>query len=317
MSRGYMMSINGVAIREGRLPFNIYLRDSKGRMVLYGRQGVEINRNQHVFLIAADDVGSYLDYTFDNVVCLICDSSTPVKVRAGLIQDTSRKIFSKFEKNPLDEKVIGQCKGLARGVLELLIDDPGAHKNLLSIASLDCYLSDHALNCSTFCILMARDLLGDDEELLHAIALGGLLMDVGMVSVDPDLVRKPAHLTDEEYEQVKQHVRFGLESLRTWDLPAVVLDIVRHHHERLDGSGYPDGLRGDEIPLHVRIATVADVYDALTSIRSFRKENRHIDALTMMLSDGDRFDQQVLKVLLDIVIKNEALIKVLIDRHCR
>jgi putative two-component system response regulator len=93
--------------------------------------------------------------------------------------------------------------------------------------------------------------------------------DVGKIIVSPGILEKPGGLTRDEFEEVQRHALFGARLVDSLGDP-VLTAIVRHHHERLDGSGYPDGLRGDEIPLGARIVAVADTFDALTSGRTYR-----------------------------------------------
>jgi HAMP domain-containing protein len=134
-----------------------------------------------------------------------------------------------------------------------------------------------------------------DLELLHR---GGLLHDVGKVGIPSALLDKPGKLTSEEYELVKRHPAIGATILAPIGAYRAVIPLVLHHHELLDGSGYPHGLAGDQIPLLVRIMTVADVYDALTSERPYRPAWSPDRALAF-LREGTRrqFDPRVVEAL--------------------
>ena len=105
---------------------------------------------------------------------------------------------------------------------------------------------------------------------LRGLAQGALLHDIGKIGVPDGILRKPGPLTDEEYEEIKHHPERGELMLGAAFTGKVELAVIRHHHERFDGSGYPDGLAGSAIPFEARIATVADVYDALRSARAYR-----------------------------------------------
>jgi HD-GYP domain-containing protein (c-di-GMP phosphodiesterase class II) len=102
---------------------------------------------------------------------------------------------------------------------------------------------------------------------------------------------------------------FGYEILKSHNLPREVLKAVLQHHERMDGSGYPDGLKGDETHEFAQILMVADVYDALTTDRPHRKAMDHIDALKLMSKNGSKWKAEVFNTLLNIVVKNEQLIE--------
>jgi putative two-component system response regulator len=112
--------------------------------------------------------------------------------------------------------------------------------------------------------------LGLSEDDLAALHRGGHLHDIGKVAVPDAVLRKPGPLTDEEYDVIKRHTVVGDELLGSLRSMRRVRSVVRHHHERLDGTGYPDGLKGEDVPLLAQIVGVVDVYDALTSIRPYK-----------------------------------------------
>jgi cyclic di-GMP phosphodiesterase len=123
---------------------------------------------------------------------------------------------------------------------------------------------------------------------LEALGMGGYFHDIGKIGIPDALLLKPGRLTAAEFEIVKQHTVIGdrlcgeLRSLRH------VRQIVRHHHERLDGSGYPDGLVGDAIPLVAQIVGIADVYDAMTTNRPYRRARTTADAFEELQADASR-----------------------------
>jgi HD-GYP domain-containing protein (c-di-GMP phosphodiesterase class II) len=113
--------------------------------------------------------------------------------------------------------------------------------------------------------------MGLPDEELKTIHLSGLLHDIGKIGVDDQVLRKPGALTDEEFEQIKKHPMIGYNILSGLKNLAHVLPGVRNHHENFDGSGYPDKLAGEDIPLLARVLAVADAYDAMSSDRPYRK----------------------------------------------
>lgn len=120
-----------------------------------------------------------------------------------------------------------------------------------------------------YSLMLARG-LGIEETRAEEIALATMLHDVGKLAVPNRILNKPGMLTEEEWQVIRRHPVEGAHMLGTSPIFDLARDIVRWHHERWDGSGYPDGLRGDEIPLPAAIAAVADVYDALTSARAYK-----------------------------------------------
>lgn len=128
-----------------------------------------------------------------------------------------------------------------------------------------------------------------DENRLFVLRMGGLLHDIGKLAVPLEILDKPGRLTPEEYKLVQEHTVAGSSILGAFDYTLIgsVQDIVRHHHERLDGSGYPDGLKGGEITLMARVVAVADVYDALTSTRTYRLRMSHAEAMNVLRSEAE------------------------------
>jgi HD-GYP domain-containing protein (c-di-GMP phosphodiesterase class II) len=160
---------------------------------------------------------------------------------------------------------------LRQGV-EVMVDsitrNPSAFNWLQELKRRDTYTYQHALSCSVWAATFARHLGMERREILE-LALAGLLFDVGKTRVPEALLSKQAHLDPEENEQMRRHVEHGLEILA--DTPGVTPGIVRmiaSHHERHDGSGYPEGLSGSAIPMGARILGVIDTYDALTTPRA-------------------------------------------------
>jgi putative nucleotidyltransferase with HDIG domain len=135
----------------------------------------------------------------------------------------------------------------------------------------DTYTYQHSVGSSIWAVALGRQ-LGLPKSDLRSLAVGGLLFDIGKLRVNPELLGASHSLTDEEFVEVRKHVDFGVEMISESGLMNKgVLDMVAYHHERHDGSGYPDGLAGDDIPLYARIAAIVDCYDAITSHRSYAR----------------------------------------------
>ena len=138
-----------------------------------------------------------------------------------------------------------------------------------SIESSDSYTFGHCERVAGYAVAVAQG-LGLDEEAQTTIRLGAYLHDLGKVRVPHEILNKPSALTPEEFRVIQMHPVWGLELLATVEFPWDIKPIIRWHHEKYDGSGYPDRLKGDEIPLSAQIICIVDVYDALTTTRSYR-----------------------------------------------
>jgi HD-GYP domain-containing protein (c-di-GMP phosphodiesterase class II) len=144
--------------------------------------------------------------------------------------------------------------------------------------------------------------LGLGRAALLELAVGALLHDVGKLGVPPAVLEKPGGLTEPEWDAVRDHPLAGERLVSSHLLPGSVRAIVRWHHERIDGLGYPDGLAGDQIPLAVRIVTVADAYEAMVSTRPYSPARTHADALAqLVVHAGTQFDARCVQLVAGFV----------------
>jgi putative two-component system response regulator len=157
----------------------------------------------------------------------------------------------------------------------------------LSIEAKDPYTEGHCDRLSKYSVAMAEK-LGLPEDLRVALRRGGLVHDIGKLGVPEQILLKPGPLTPEERKIMEQHTIMGEKICAPLRSFCLVLPIIRHHHEKRDGSGYPDGLKGEQIPLTARILQITDIYDALTTDRPYRKALPLEEALSIMRQEVDR-----------------------------
>lgn len=144
--------------------------------------------------------------------------------------------------------------------------------------------------------------VGLPEETLDDLLWGGVIHDIGKIGVPDSILLKPAALTPEEFEAMKLHVSVGEEIARPLRSAHDLLPIIRHHHERYDGKGYPDGLAGEDIPLPARIVAICDAFDALTSDRPYRKALTHAASLeTLVAGAGTQWDPKLVDIFVTLV----------------
>jgi len=169
-----------------------------------------------------------------------------------------------------------------------------------TVEARDLYTERHLFRVAERAVRVAMA-LGLNLHQLETVRLGGLLHDLGKIAVPDAILLKPGVLTRDEFEQIKIHPRIGAEIVRPLDPFSAPEPVVLHHHERLDGRGYPDGLRGTEIPLGARIVAVADAFDAITSDRPYRV-NRSAEVALQILRDGrsSQWDPDVVDAFTDL-----------------
>jgi HD-GYP domain-containing protein (c-di-GMP phosphodiesterase class II) len=187
-------------------------------------------------------------------------------------------------------------------IIDELLDSRDAIVQLVDIRTKDNYLFAHSVNCAVLATLVAKKMKYKPKE-LRWLATGALFHDLGMVAIPSSITDKPGELTDEEFKVIKEHPLRGYEIFKTTDLfDARAGAVVLQHHERFQGQGYPRGLAGSDINPLAQIAGIADVYDALTSERSYRKAYKPHEAVDMLMSWGEElFDVTILQQFLSAI----------------
>jgi diguanylate cyclase (GGDEF)-like protein/putative nucleotidyltransferase with HDIG domain len=166
----------------------------------------------------------------------------------------------------------------------------------LAIDAKDHYTQGHSLKVAAYAVLLC-EALGMDEIETEEVRLGALLHDIGKVGIPENILNKNGPLNTEEWETMKQHVTFGAKILEPLRAIARIRRIVGHHHEYFDGSGYPDGVNGDQIPLGSRIVSIADAYDTITSDRTYKKGRAAEEAMAELeRCAGTQFDAELVRL---------------------
>lgn len=184
-----------------------------------------------------------------------------------------------------------------------------------TVEAKDPYTRGHSDRVSEYSVLIGKK-LGLDEKTLHILKIGGLFHDIGKIGIPDSILLKESKLSDEEYSQIKNHPMIGVHMLGDAAIFTDILPIVKHHHERYDGRGYPSQLVGDDIPYVARIAAVADTFDAMTSKRSYR-DSLPIDVVRAEIErcSGSQFDPNIAKVFLDIMNNDFDLIREIQEKY--
>lgn len=185
-----------------------------------------------------------------------------------------------------NERLLAQLKATQHGLVRLIAD---------ALDAKDEHAHGHARRTSGYAVAIGRH-LGLDEEDLEQLSLAAFLHDIGRISIPDKILLKNGALDEEERRIVEQHCERGARMLAGIPDMSEVVSAVRHQHEHFDGTGYPEKLRGEQIPMHARIILVAEAYDAMTSPRPFRKAFSHAEAIAQLQEyAGTRFDPQVVE----------------------
>lgn len=170
-----------------------------------------------------------------------------------------------------------------------------------TVEAKDPYTRGHSDRVSEYSVLIGKQ-LGLSEEDLKILRIGGLFHDIGKIGVPDSILLKTSKLTDEEYSEIKNHPSIGAHILSNATIFKDIIPIVKHHHEKYDGNGYPSKLKGEDIPLFARIAAIADTFDAMTSKRTYR-DSLGLDVVKSEIErcKGTQFDPHLADVFLDIL----------------
>ncbi|MFN4150585.1 MAG: HD-GYP domain-containing protein [Candidatus Sericytochromatia bacterium] len=196
----------------------------------------------------------------------------------------------------------------ATKLVSKIVDDIiHTHESIVSVNDLrsyDNYTYQHSVN---LCVLgtTVGKMLNYDEQQLREFGIGLLFHDFGKTKIPLEILNKPGRLTVEEFDIMKGHAEFGYQILsQKYKLPEIAKQVIRHHHEKLDGSGYPHGLKGADISEWVQIATIVDIYDALTSDRIYKSHWTHQSALDFLYERSDKwFNKDFIRALQTTVPK--------------
>jgi putative nucleotidyltransferase with HDIG domain len=187
-----------------------------------------------------------------------------------------------------------QASGLVAEISASVMRNPDALIGLARLKNKDDYTYMHSVAVCALMIALARKLKLDDKQIKEA-GMAGLLHDIGKMAIPQEILDKPGKLTDAEFLTVKEHPVHGHEMLLQGEnVSAAALEVCLHHHERMDGNGYPHRLQGDQISLFARMGAVCDVYDAITSNRAYKAGWEPAESLRRMAEwSGSHFDPAI------------------------
>ena len=260
-----------------------YVLYCSGTNVIKSEKIADLQKN-HIknLFIRKIDQKIYLKYVESSLKHIINDNRVDVKEKALVVCDVAKNIMNDVFEDPRSGENVERSKIWVSNTIDFIIRSKASFSSLLGVVSHDYYTYTHSVNVSVLGLLFAKYLCFDGGE-MQSFGTGLLLHDVGKTQIDSELINKKERLSEEEFTRMKMHVEIGADILKqTGSAGSTSFFAVMEHHEKHNGKGYPMGLKGDEIHKHGKIAGIIDVYDALTTKRSYSDARKPFEALKIM-----------------------------------
>lgn len=278
-------------ITEGsQINFNLFLpNESKSAMSLFLQSDTAVDGNAKVKLreieglyISEEEEALYQAYVAQHLQIIARNGDIPTHQKAQLVYEKATEAIDAMFKNPESLENVKNAQDVVNSSIEMILSDSSAVESLMKITAHDYYTHTHSINVSIYTLSLGA-FLGIAGKDLEVLGMAAILHDLGKSKVDYEIINKNGKLSDDEFAQMKNHPAFGHEiALKLGITDDRVLSGIRHHHEKIVGGGYPDNISGDEISYFARIIGVCDVFDALSTKRSYKDPMSSFESLKLM-----------------------------------
>jgi hypothetical protein len=296
------------------IPFDLYVLNG-GQYVLFRKAHLPLTMDDLSAFKARGIVQFYVDgrakkslarYMEQELAVRLKDPNLLLDEKSAFLMEASRIIMDDLFTHPESPDTLPRVRALVEHTVGFIATGRQAFRSVIKLCTHDYYTYTHTLHVEVYSVALGMQ-LGMSQSFLKKLGEGALLHDVGKAKVPPSILTKPGPLTPDEWLVMKQHPEFGLDLLRAHgDLDPIVEAAVVGHHERIDGRGYPYGLKSHEVPLPGRIVALADIYDALTTNRSYHAAARSFDALNIIKDHMlGGVDPELFKELVVLLARND------------
>ncbi len=232
--------------------------------------------------VLSNDHHLYEKDTQEYLSKIVDDETISLSLKLEILYDIAKDTVAELFKTEISLAKINRTGELVDDTIKLLLSDKSAAKVMLSITTYDYYTYTHCINVSIYALGFGA-YLNLSEDQLTVLGRASILHDLGKKNVPSKIVNKDGKLTAQEYEVMKNHPRYAVEILQEiGEKNSFLLELIEQHHEKINGSGYPKGLKGNEIHKLSQIISITDIFDALTTKRSYKNALRSYDALLIM-----------------------------------
>ncbi len=292
------------------LPFRLFTY-LESEFLLYRREKLPFTQTQRkalldngidILYVAPEEVDSYWTYLRDVIKNLLDDPTVGPERKCQTFYESSASVAQQLIRTPIHYNTLTTAKTLVSQSIRLQHEGKKALHSLMSAMASMPTIYTHSLNVCQFGLALAKHYQMAQSD-LESLGLGLLFMDLGMLEIPESLLFKSGPLSFEEWDLIKKHPALGLAAVdKVQMVPELARSVIFSHHERLDGTGYPQGLIEDEINFSVRIAMIADIFSSMTTSRQFRTAYSTYDALkTMTVDMNGQLDRDILKTFIQIL----------------
>lgn len=291
MNKKRYKSIDKRLITEGSsLDFNIFSsNDTKTAMSIFLQSDSAVDGNTKVKLreieqlyIHEDEEALYNAYVEKHIQSIAKNIEISTEEKGRLVYERASEAIDSMFSNPESLENIKRTQPVVTSFIDLILNDNSAVESLMRITAHDYYTHTHSINVSIYTLSLGA-FLGIQGEELEALGMSAILHDLGKSKIDYEIINKNGKLTDEEFESMKRHPALGHEIAIALGIEDErILSGIRHHHEKIEGGGYPDNLKGDQISKFARIIGTCDVFDALSTKRSYKDPMSTFTSLKLM-----------------------------------
>lgn len=291
MNKKRYKAIDKRLITEGsQIDFNLFLtNESKTTMSLFLQSDTAVDGNAKVKLreiesvyVSEEDEARYKAYVERHLQSIAQNCDIPTEQKARLVYEKASESIDLMFKNPESLENVKNAQPIVNNFIDIILRDRCAVESLMKITAHDYYTHTHSINVSIYALSLGS-FLGIKGKDLEVLGMAAILHDLGKSKIDYEIINKNGKLTDEEFAQMKHHPTFGHAIASKLNIiDDRILTAIRHHHEKIDGGGYPDNVKGDKISQFARIIGVCDVFDALSTKRSYKDPMSSFQSLALM-----------------------------------
>lgn len=302
-------------ITEGsKIDFNLFLPNkTKSAMSLFLQSDTSVDGNAKVKLreiemlyVSEEEEGLYQAYIDRHIQSIAQDGNISTEQKGRLVYEKATEVIDAMFKNPESLENVKNVQPLVNNLIDIILHDNSAVESLMQITAHDYYTHTHSINVSIYTLSLGS-FLGISGKDLEVLGMAAVLHDLGKSKVDYEIINKNGKLSDDEFTQMKKHPAMGHEiALKLGISDERILTGIRHHHEKIEGGGYPDNLKGDQITQFARIIGVCDVFDALSTKRSYKDPMSSFESLRLMKQQMvGHLDMKMVDSFIKMLLKQE------------